>query len=89
MTDQENFNKAWNNYTFVPDDPRERLKSVVNDRLGVDIMYTQARRILESSYQKTNEDLVDWDFVKKDMSELVDDEVVAIYHAFVKKYKGE
>ncbi|MEL4403172.1 hypothetical protein AAEJ42_23405, partial [Shewanella algae] len=79
---------AWNNYTFIPDDPKERLKSVVKERLGVDIMYIQASRILESFYQSGDDTdairkYADWDAIKKDVAGLIDDEVLAIYHRFV------
>jgi hypothetical protein len=90
MTDQEKFQKAWNNYTFIPDDPRDRLKNVVKDRLGVDIMYIQAGRILEFYYTPVDRTYAaNWDQIKKQVSELIDDEVLAIYHAFVKRYKGD
>lgn len=89
MKDQEKFQKAWSNYTFDPDDPRERLKSVVRERLEVDIMYTQAGRILESYYTPAGKNYPDWDAIRKDIKELVDDEVLAVYYAFVKRYKGD
>lgn len=88
MTDQEQFYKAWANYSSM-DDPRDRMKSVVKDRLDVNIMYIQASRILELYYTPPDKPYTaDWELIKKEISELADDEVLEIYHDFIKKYKG-
>lgn len=83
MTTHDEFWKAWKNYTATPDDPNERLKAVVKDRLDIDIMLTQAYEILKWGLpDRLGEEL------KAEVKELIDDELVGIFTRFVTTHKG-
>lgn len=88
MTTQEDFNKAWANYTHVPNDPKDRLRDLVKERLGIDIMYTQAMRVLEEGFAHPA-NFTNWDKIKEEVATMTDDEVIGLFYEFVKKHKGE
>lgn len=87
MAIQEEFNRAWTNYTFVPDDPKERMRDLVKGREGVDIMYTQASRILDDAFTPPGE-ITAWTYIKEEVATMTDDEVVGMFYAFINKHKG-